>query len=249
MTWCIEFCPKNQLGFLSKFRWSPKKKKKERSSIYFYCSIYFLLFCWFSKKEKGRERGVWMGMLNILGGGKIAQKIWNRPKFWHKIAQKIWNCPKFWHTIDTLKPSGGSAPPHLLRHWLWSGRSKDQISCRLNRTVLPTAPHRSKISSEGAVLPANAITRRCALLTRYMLRCNTAKLWKIWFWFESFKMLSKNQTNKQLVLRFTSDFTLEDCIANLKTLWRLKIVRVVLFARKQNFAEGKFKASSRWAIL
>ena len=66
--------------FLSNLRCSPKKiftnietifqsklrRSQKRSSIYFYFSIYFLLFCWLPKKGKGG--GGWVGILNILGG-------------------------------------------------------------------------------------------------------------------------------------------------------------------------------------
>ena len=49
--------------FLSKLWCSPKKKGHLDTDS----SISFLLLCWFPKK-KGSEIGVWVGMLNILGG-------------------------------------------------------------------------------------------------------------------------------------------------------------------------------------
>ena len=45
-------------------------------------------------------------------------------------------------------------------------------------TVLPTTRHRSSIASNGAVLPARAMTRKWAPQTRYALRRNTASTMK-----------------------------------------------------------------------
>ena len=56
--------------FFPKFLLISKKKKKV---ISLNCSAYFLVFCCFPKKSHhfktaARERGLWMGMLEFLGG-------------------------------------------------------------------------------------------------------------------------------------------------------------------------------------
>ena len=110
------FCPKNDLMH----RILPKKSigffvqnevisKRKKGHVDTDCFIYFVVCCWFPK-ERARERRVWMGMLNILGGQNWPKHM-KLPKSLMKIAKKIWNCPKFWLAINTLKPRGGPVPP------------------------------------------------------------------------------------------------------------------------------------------
>ena len=70
MTWCIEFCPKNQSVFLSKLRWSPKKKGHLFISIVLFISYFSVGF---QKREKEGKGG--------LGGrAEHAQNISNCPQ-------------------------------------------------------------------------------------------------------------------------------------------------------------------------
>ena len=71
----LESCLTNQSFFLSKLRWSPKKKVFTHLETVFLFSVRHIL------------------------RGKLAQTTWNCPKFWRNIVQKIWNCSKFWCKI------------------------------------------------------------------------------------------------------------------------------------------------------
>ena len=95
--------------FLSKLGWSPKKK---RSSIRL--RRLFLFKLGWSKKKKEvftHIETVFLSSARNILVGKLAQTIWNRPKFWRKIAQNIWNCPKFCPKFRHLTPTGGSSAP------------------------------------------------------------------------------------------------------------------------------------------
>ena len=120
-----KFCPKNDLihsfGKSSRFslklgrffcpNWGVlKKKKRVFNEIE---TVFLSKLRWFPTEKKGGLRA--HAEENLQGTKlpkkyEIVQKTLNRAK----IAQIIWNCPKFWRAIDTLKPSGGasaSRPP------------------------------------------------------------------------------------------------------------------------------------------
>ena len=115
----LESCLTNQSFFLSKLRWSPKKKgfhsnwdgisvqivviskKKKKEGLHSYLEDYF---CpnWGDLQKKmvfTHIETVFLSSAQNILLGKLAQTTWNCPKFWRKIAQKIWNRPKFWCKI------------------------------------------------------------------------------------------------------------------------------------------------------
>ena len=84
--------------FFSKLRWSQKKKVISTQIVPFI--FYFLTG--FQKKRKGREKGVCLGMMNILGGQ---------------------NCPKYPKNKKLPKICGALPAPHLLRHCVLKSRT------------------------------------------------------------------------------------------------------------------------------
>ena len=80
MHWIL---PEKSIGFSVQIKVIYEKK---RSFIYFYCSIYFVLFCWFPKKKREGKGG--------LGGrAEHAQNISNCPKNIKLSKILTQNCP------------------------------------------------------------------------------------------------------------------------------------------------------------
>ena len=66
---------------------------------------------------------------------KIAQKIWNRPKFWCKIAQNMWNWPKFCPKLRHLhQPREPVPPPPTSTPMTWINIDKRSASKQITES-------------------------------------------------------------------------------------------------------------------